>query len=318
MSNHAPKVDLGSKLMFVASAVAILLVVLILLNSLVNTYQRNSVKGEVDSSYLVEAASDNLKPIGESAVAGAVAKTVSAGRSGKEIYGAVCTACHATGVLDSPKFGDKAAWEKRAAGGLDGLMASAMNGKGSMPAKGGDPSLSEAEIKAVVLYMTKEAGLDLGGAAPAAKKEPAKAEPKKEQKPAEEKKEVTEAAPAKVEAPEMAPPAPAKAEAPKAAPEPATPEAPAVAAAPEKSAASLDKGKKIYDTTCFACHATGIAGSPKLGDTEAWAPRIATGADALYNAALNGKGAMPPKGGNGSISDEDIKATVDYMMSQVQ
>jgi cytochrome c5 len=87
--------------------------------------------------------------------------------------------------------------------------------------------------------------------------------------------------------------------------------APAAAAAP----AGPPSGEHIYSTVCFACHATGAAGSPKFGDKAAWAPRIALGLDTLVNVAIHGKGAMPPKGGNPSLSDADIRAAVEYMTS---
>lgn len=90
-------------------------------------------------------------------------------------------------------------------------------------------------------------------------------------------------------------------------------------AAPAAAAGGGDaKGKSIYNTTCMACHAAGVAGAPKAGDKAAWAPRLKTGKDALYNAALKGMGAMPPKGGNASLSDADVKATVDYMIGLVK
>jgi cytochrome c oxidase subunit II len=97
-----------------------------------------------------------------------------------------------------------------------------------------------------------------------------------------------------------------------AAPQPAAPAA--GGAAPAKAA----DGKSTYDTVCMACHGTGVAGAPKLGDKGAWAPRLAQGKDALYNSALKGKGAMPPKGGNASLSDEAVKAAVDYMAAQAK
>jgi len=75
-------------------------------------------------------------------------------------------------------------------------------------------------------------------------------------------------------------------------------------------------GADTYKAACAACHATGAANSPKLGDKAVWAPRIATGNDALYASAINGKGAMPPKGGRMDLADEDIKAAVDYMIAQ--
>jgi cytochrome c5 len=86
-----------------------------------------------------------------------------------------------------------------------------------------------------------------------------------------------------------------------------------VAAAP--AAAGKPDGKKTYDTACMACHATGAANAPKFGDKAAWAPRIKTGAEALYASALKGKGAMPPKGGNAALADADVKAAVDYIVA---
>ncbi|WP_414691334.1 c-type cytochrome [Noviherbaspirillum sp.] len=75
-------------------------------------------------------------------------------------------------------------------------------------------------------------------------------------------------------------------------------------------------GKTVYDSTCAACHATGAAGAPKLGDKAAWAPRIKTGAQALYASALKGKNVMPAKGGNSGLSDADVMAAVDYLVAQ--
>jgi cytochrome c5 len=74
-------------------------------------------------------------------------------------------------------------------------------------------------------------------------------------------------------------------------------------------------GKAIYSQVCVACHQAGVAGAPKFGDKAAWAPRIAQGMDALYAVALKGKGAMPPRGGQTSLSDAAVKAAVDYMVA---
>jgi c(7)-type cytochrome triheme protein len=81
-------------------------------------------------------------------------------------------------------------------------------------------------------------------------------------------------------------------------------------------AADLPNGKAIYDASCVACHSTGAAGAPKLGDAAAWAPRVKGGAPALYTSAIKGKGAMPAKGGNSNLSDAEVRAAVNYMISQ--
>jgi len=94
-----------------------------------------------------------------------------------------------------------------------------------------------------------------------------------------------------------------------------TPAAPATSVAAAAAASAKPDGKKIYDTTCTACHGAGVAGAPKFGDKAAWAPRIKLGIDALHASALKGKGAMPPKGGNVTLPDADVIAAVDYMVA---
>ncbi len=97
--------------------------------------------------------------------------------------------------------------------------------------------------------------------------------------------------------------------------EPAAPAAAPAAAAPAAATAAADP-KKIYDSVCVACHAQSVAGSPKLGDKAAWAPRIKTGIDAMVKSVVAGKGAMPPKGGNAALSETDVRAVVELMVSQ--
>ena len=84
-------------------------------------------------------------------------------------------------------------------------------------------------------------------------------------------------------------------------------------------AAGQDKpltGEQVYKKSCFACHDTGVLQAPKLGDKAAWAPRIAEGMDELFHVALHGEGQMPAKGGDPSLSDEEIKAAVTYMVEK--
>ena len=81
--------------------------------------------------------------------------------SGAQLNTQLCAGCHSAGVLGAPKTGDGAAWAQRrdAAGVIDGLVSAVINGKGAMPPKAGDPSLSEDEIRGAVEFMLKEAGI---------------------------------------------------------------------------------------------------------------------------------------------------------------
>jgi cytochrome c5 len=78
-------------------------------------------------------------------------------RDGQQVYQAACVACHDAGIAGAPKLGDKSQWAKHVAKGLDTLYASAVNGvqgsAGVMPPKGGNPALSNAEVRAAVDYM---------------------------------------------------------------------------------------------------------------------------------------------------------------------
>ena len=88
-----------------------------------------------------------------------------------------------------------------------------------------------------------------------------------------------------------------------------------VAAASPGASAGGEVGEAIYKQYCFACHLTGVAQAPKTGDMEAWAPRAATGFDTLYKTVINGKGAMPPRAGFPHLSDDELKASIRYLLA---
>ncbi len=88
------------------------------------------------------------------------------------------------------------------------------------------------------------------------------------------------------------------------------------AAQPAASAAPAKAGDAVYNSACVACHAAGVAGAPKLDDKAAWESRLGLGVDGLVSSVLNGKGAMPAKGGNPTLSEQDIRNAVDYMLKQ--
>jgi cytochrome c5 len=90
------------------------------------------------------------------------------------------------------------------------------------------------------------------------------------------------------------------------------------AAATETASSGPRSGSEVYDAVCMACHTTGAAGAPVIGDADAWAPRIEKGLDTLVDHAINGFNAMPAKGGCSSCPDEEIQASVEYLVEQSQ
>jgi cytochrome c5 len=97
-----------------------------------------------------------------------------------------------------------------------------------------------------------------------------------------------------------------------------TPEAaPGSAPAAQPAAQQARSGKEIVESVCSACHGTGVLNAPKIGDNAAWQPRIAQGVNVLLQHAIQGFKAMPAKGGVASLSEEDMKKAVSYMLERV-
>src|SRR5699024_9041266 len=78
---------------------------------------------------------------------------------------------------------------------------------------------------------------------------------------------------------------------------------------------TLLSAKQVYENTCSACHDSGTAGAPKFGDEDDWGPLISEGYDALLEVALNGKGAMPGRGGHAALSECEVEGTMVYKAS---
>jgi len=138
--------------------VVILLAFLVPIFGIVLLVQLVIGKPSADPNALMpESVAARLQPVGhvEFAAAGGGG---AGGRSGEAVFKSVCTACHTAGVAGAPKPGDKAAWAPRIKQGLNGLVASATKGKGSMPPKGGDASLSEDELARAIVFMANQSG----------------------------------------------------------------------------------------------------------------------------------------------------------------
>ncbi|MCB1923072.1 MAG: cytochrome c5 family protein [Gammaproteobacteria bacterium] len=308
MSAHNDSAFLRMFLIVLGALVAFTIIILVLARSITSSVE----EARGPDPRVRAAVAERIKPVGSVDVAMANAAPA-APKSGAEVVAAACNSCHGAGVLGAPKIGDAAAWQQRldAVGGIDGLTASAIAGKGAMPPKGGSMS-SEAEIKAAIEHMLKESGVDVAAAgsapaAPAAAAVPAPAAAG----PIEAVKDMANnavTAAQQVVAAVMPSTGPAATEAP----------APTAAEPAAGGDADLAHGKAVYGMACFVCHATGAAAAPLLGNAEQWGPRIAQGMDALVHSALNGKNAMPPKGGRMDLSDSDIRDAVAYMVSEVK
>ncbi|WP_175696352.1 c-type cytochrome [Burkholderia ambifaria] len=219
-------------------------------------------------------------------------------KTGEEIYKAVCVTCHGTGAAGAPKVGNKDDWAPRISQGFDTLLKTALSGKGAMPPRGGTnpDDVSDYEIARAIVYMANNDGANFPEpAAPAANAAPA----------ASGAAATAGASGADASNAQAAAAMAAIAAIPKAGEKPA--------AAPT-SADAASAGKALYTQVCQACHAAGVLGAPKFGNKDDWAPRLKESMDTVYNYALHGKGAMPPKGGS-NASDADVKAAVDYMVN---
>ncbi|WP_334042631.1 c-type cytochrome [Burkholderia ambifaria] len=222
-------------------------------------------------------------------------------KTGEEVYKAVCVTCHGTGAAGAPKVGNKDDWAPRISQGFDTLLKTALSGKGAMPPRGGTnpDDVSDYEIARAIVYMANNDGANFPEpAAPAANAAPAASG-------AAATAATAGASGADASNAQAAAAMAAIAAIPKAGEKPA--------AAPT-SADAASAGKALYTQVCQACHAAGVLGAPKFGSKEDWAPRLKESMDTVYNYALHGKGAMPPKGGS-NASDADVKAAVDYMVN---
>lgn len=154
-------------LAFVVPIVVIVMLARLVLN-VANPYDANH------PAMTDEAIAQRIRPVGQVTLAdpNAPAPAPSAGspatagappaakvaQSGEQVYKQVCQVCHATGVLNAPKVGDKAAWAKLVAQGLDTLTANAIKGVKQMPPRGGNPNLSDVELSRAIVHMANQSG----------------------------------------------------------------------------------------------------------------------------------------------------------------
>jgi cytochrome c5 len=264
---------------------------------------------------VVAQLEENIKPVASVEVAAADAGP-HVDKSGEEVVKAVCSMCHAAGLMNAPKIGDKGQWGPRIEQGYDTLISHAINGIRSMPARGGNAALTDGEIANAVANMANQAGANFTPPAPKAAAADGKAV---EAAPADAKAAAAVVATtAAVVASTAKKVDEKKAEVTKAAPVAVAEKvvAPAVVADAAPAPAKGKSGQDVYKAVCSMCHGTGLMNAPKFGDKEQWAPRIAQGHDTLVSHALKGIRMMPAKGGNAGLSDDEVAGAVKYMANE--
>lgn len=288
--------------------------------------KRNALIQRIEPVASVRTSADDLPASDTVAVADAGS---SAPKTGEELVNGACAACHVAGVAGAPLLGDEAAWAERREAGLDALVASVINGKGSMPARGGSTYTDEEITKAVqhiALFEVDEAAAPVEAEpASATDESTAEAEPAEEAPSEEVAEAATEEAPAAEETASEETAAVETATEEVAEKAAAADEAPVAEAVAEASVAALvvgqvpdgltDNIKGAVDGVCAGCHLAGVAGAPKTGDREAWQLRADKGLDVLTASVINGLNVMPPRGGSG-LSDEEIPIAIQYLMSK--
>lgn len=262
-------------------------------------------------------------------------------RGGKEIVDTACAKCHATGERGAPKIGDKLAWLTRAELGLGGLTQHAVSGVRKMPAHGGNPSLSDLEIGRAITYMVNQSGGKWTEPASAkdiavvrtgqqvaqaqcvkCHQEGLKGAPRIGDREAwipRLKRGLDQTVRSAISGHGGMPPRGDKADLtdvevrnailymfnPKAGArlEPwGTKEVPAILT-----------GQQVVQAQCHKCHQDGLHGAPRIGDRDAWAPRLKQGVEHAVRSAIRGHGGMPPRGDRADLNDTEIRNAILYM-----
>ncbi|MFC3873642.1 c-type cytochrome [Neisseria musculi] len=199
-------------------------------------------------------------------------------RTGEQIFNKVCIQCHAAdgNIPNAPRVTHNNEWVPRIAKGFETLFNNALNGFNAMPAKGGQADLTDDELKRSIAYMANQSGGNLEAPAVGASGAAASGE-----------------------------------------------DTAGSASDSAGAAVSAADGQKVFDTSCAACHGatSAIPNAPKITKNDEWAPRIKQGKEILFKHAIEGftgpsGSLMPAKGGNASLTDDEVKAAVTYMANQ--
>lgn len=279
-----PKTSISQVLLAILGGLFAPMIAIILVVKLFMGISDNHLE-DADPEAAAAIIAERIRPVAHVEVAEDSA--TKAAMTGDMVYEKFCLACHGSGALGAPMLGDKSAWAPRIAQGYETLIKHAIEGINQMPARGGNPDLSDTEIANAVAYMANEAGANFTPPAAADEGQAEEAEAETETAASEENAaaDVEKADEGKTDV--------------------------AVADATDSKA-----GEKTYQAACAMCHAAGLMEAPKLGDKAAWEPRIAQGKETLVEHAIKGIRMMPAKGGNPGLSDDEVAQAVVYMANK--
>lgn len=280
-NNDKQSADINNPLTIFIIAIVFLVVaggVMFYIDSQTNTLRTG--QAHADDS---EGLASRLQPVAKFAYTEAEPEDAPL-KSGKEVYDLTCVTCHDAGVAGAPKFGDQAAWAPYIATGYEEMLRVALNGQGAMPAKGGNSSLKDLEVELAMVYMANEAGAGFA-------------------EPGTDGADNADSAAASDAADESSTDVAA---------------ADSGSSIPAATDEQLQIGETLYSASCFACHGTGVAGAPKIGDKADWGPYMDTGLDTMLQIAITGKGAMPPRGTAINASDEELESAILYMIQDAR
>ena len=266
----------------------------------------------------------------------------STGRSGKEVVEAVCAQCHVKGEKGAPKIGDKQAWLTRAELGLGGLTQHAVAGVRKMPSHGGTANLSDLEIGRAITYMVNQSGghwVEPAGAPEMAAirtgqqvvqaqcskchQAGAAGAPRIGDREAwipRLKRGLDQLVRSAISGHGGMPPRGEKADLTDGEVRNAILYMynPSASARVEASTATVlpggvMTGQQVFQAQCHKCHQDGLHGAPRIGDREAWVPRLKQGVDYAVRSAIRGHGGMPPRGDRADLTDAEIRNAILYM-----
>ena len=271
------------------------------------------IAGQITEDQTSDVMQGNYKDVSEPEVITTVpAEKSSLNTKAEDIAKASCFTCHQTGLMGAPRVGNRSDWEKRLEQGFDTLVSHAQEGFNSMPARGGNPELSDTEVENAILLMLEQSELTVPGKTivtilpdikVAATDSGGSIDVKSEQgngleevvMDTESKNQMGETDITLVRSDDQT--------------------TPSIEEQQEQTVVNISPGKEFYDSVCASCHKSGSNKSPRVGEQKEWIASFAKGIDALTKVVGEG----PPEHPNDSkneLTDIQIKNAIEYILQQ--